>query len=156
MRGKHVLDCGISTGGFTDCLLQHGAASVIGVDVGYGQVALSSDPSTVLLLDVQQSIMLLSHDSEPWKANLADLQAVHRPEPTIYETSSTFRMSRPPTYLPSYLLSKLVQYFTTHQTPPTPLGWRLPGKDAGEKLGPSPQSDFVPIISPCYWKAAKT
>ena len=33
------LDAGISTGGFTDCLLQAGAARVYGVDVGYGQVA---------------------------------------------------------------------------------------------------------------------
>jgi 23S rRNA (cytidine1920-2'-O)/16S rRNA (cytidine1409-2'-O)-methyltransferase len=33
-----VLDAGISTGGFTDCLLQHGATQVIGIDVGYGQV----------------------------------------------------------------------------------------------------------------------
>ena len=32
------LDAGISTGGFTDCLLQHGAASVLAYDVGYGQV----------------------------------------------------------------------------------------------------------------------
>lgn len=38
VRGLNVLDSGISTGGFTDCLLQRGAASVIGVDVGYGQV----------------------------------------------------------------------------------------------------------------------
>lgn len=36
--GFVVLDAGISTGGFTDCLLQHGAARVYGVDVGYGQV----------------------------------------------------------------------------------------------------------------------
>ena len=38
VTGKAALDSGLSTGGFTDCLLQHGAASVIGVDVGYGQV----------------------------------------------------------------------------------------------------------------------
>lgn len=37
--GQRVLDAGMSTGGFTDCLLQAGAAEVIGVDVGYGQVA---------------------------------------------------------------------------------------------------------------------
>jgi predicted rRNA methylase YqxC with S4 and FtsJ domains len=37
--GKAALDAGLSTGGFTDCLLQHGAVSVVGVDVGYGQVA---------------------------------------------------------------------------------------------------------------------
>ncbi|MCO5606690.1 hypothetical protein L7F22_060879 [Adiantum nelumboides] len=36
---KVVLDAGLSTGGFTDCLLQSGAACVYGVDVGYGQVA---------------------------------------------------------------------------------------------------------------------
>ena len=37
--GMLVLDSGLSTGGFTDCLLQRGARRVIGVDVGYGQVA---------------------------------------------------------------------------------------------------------------------
>ncbi|XP_078149781.1 bacterial hemolysin-like protein [Carex rostrata] len=37
--GKIVLDSGLSTGGFTDCLLQNGASHVYGVDVGYGQVA---------------------------------------------------------------------------------------------------------------------
>lgn len=36
--GKVALDSGLSTGGFTDCLLQHGASHVYGVDVGYGQV----------------------------------------------------------------------------------------------------------------------
>lgn len=44
------LDGGISTGGFTDCLLQAGARQVYGVDVGYGQVAwkLRQDPRVVL------------------------------------------------------------------------------------------------------------
>lgn len=37
VRGKVVLDAGASTGGFTDCLLKHGARKVIAVDVGYGQ-----------------------------------------------------------------------------------------------------------------------
>jgi 23S rRNA (cytidine1920-2'-O)/16S rRNA (cytidine1409-2'-O)-methyltransferase len=36
--GKICLDIGASTGGFTDCLLQHGAARVIAVDTGYGQM----------------------------------------------------------------------------------------------------------------------
>ncbi|CAN1182007.1 Putative rRNA methyltransferase YqxC [Linum perenne] len=39
VNGKVALDSGLSTGGFTDCLLQHGASFVYGVDVGYGQVA---------------------------------------------------------------------------------------------------------------------
>ena len=38
-QGLHCIDCGASTGGFTDVLLQHGAAKVYAVDVGYGQLA---------------------------------------------------------------------------------------------------------------------
>lgn len=38
VKGKTLLDVGASTGGFTDCLLQHGAGRVIAVDVGYGQL----------------------------------------------------------------------------------------------------------------------
>ena len=49
--GKVCLDVGASTGGFTDCLLQHGAARVIAVDTGYGQMdfKLRQDPRVRLL-----------------------------------------------------------------------------------------------------------
>jgi 23S rRNA (cytidine1920-2'-O)/16S rRNA (cytidine1409-2'-O)-methyltransferase len=48
---KFCLDIGASTGGFTDCMLQHGAAKVLAVDTGYGQIAqsLRSDPRVSLL-----------------------------------------------------------------------------------------------------------
>ncbi len=51
VRGKVCLDVGASTGGFTDCLLQHGAARVIAVDTGYGQMdfKLRQDPRVRLL-----------------------------------------------------------------------------------------------------------
>jgi len=38
VQGMTVLDAGLSTGGFTDCLLQHGASKIYGIDVGHGQV----------------------------------------------------------------------------------------------------------------------
>jgi 23S rRNA (cytidine1920-2'-O)/16S rRNA (cytidine1409-2'-O)-methyltransferase len=51
VAAKTCLDIGASTGGFTDCLLQHGAARVIAVDTGYGQMdmRLRDDPRVHLL-----------------------------------------------------------------------------------------------------------
>jgi 23S rRNA (cytidine1920-2'-O)/16S rRNA (cytidine1409-2'-O)-methyltransferase len=51
VSGRNCLDVGASTGGFTDCLLQHGAASVTAVDTGFGQIAmkLRTDPRVRLV-----------------------------------------------------------------------------------------------------------
>ena len=51
VQGRACLDVGASTGGFTDCLLQHGAARVTAVDTGFGQIAmkLRNDPRVRLV-----------------------------------------------------------------------------------------------------------
>jgi len=51
LQGRFCLDVGASTGGFTDCMLQHGAARVLAVDTGYGQISqgLRDDPRVTLM-----------------------------------------------------------------------------------------------------------
>lgn len=51
VTGVSAIDLGASTGGFTDCLLQHGAARVCAVDVGHGQLAwkLRNDPRVLVM-----------------------------------------------------------------------------------------------------------
>ena len=52
VRDRDCVDVGASTGGFTDCLLQHGASSVLAVDTGWGQIAQSlRDDRRVVLME---------------------------------------------------------------------------------------------------------
>lgn len=65
LAGKICMDVGASTGGFTDCMLQNGAARVYAVDVGYGQLAwsLRSDGRVVCL--ERTNARYLSHEIIP-------------------------------------------------------------------------------------------
>jgi 23S rRNA (cytidine1920-2'-O)/16S rRNA (cytidine1409-2'-O)-methyltransferase len=69
--GRVCLDGGISTGGFTDCLLQHGARRVYGVDVGYGQTAWSLRTDGRVILKERTNLRHLNPEQlygpeEPW------------------------------------------------------------------------------------------
>jgi 23S rRNA (cytidine1920-2'-O)/16S rRNA (cytidine1409-2'-O)-methyltransferase len=73
--GKTALDVGASTGGFTDCLLAHGAARVFAVDVGYGQLdwKLRTDPRVVVF--EKTNIRYLDRSALPAVAELATIDA---------------------------------------------------------------------------------
>lgn len=59
VKGRACVDVGTSTGGFTDCLLQHGAAHVTAVDTGFGQIAMKlRNDSRVRLLERTNARML--------------------------------------------------------------------------------------------------
>jgi len=76
-QGKVCIDVGASTGGFTDCLLQHGAAKVFAVDVGKSQLhpRIAADPRVVVM------------DA----CNARNLQACHLPEfPALAVTDVSF------------------------------------------------------------------
>ena len=75
VTGIVALDVGASTGGFTDCQLQHGAAKVFAVDVGYGQLAwsLRQDPRVVNL--ERRNIRALTSDELPETPSLAVIDA---------------------------------------------------------------------------------
>ena len=67
LEGKTAADIGASTGGFTDCMLQNGAAKVYAVDVGYGQLAWSirNDPRVVCLERTNARYLTNEHIPEP-------------------------------------------------------------------------------------------
>ena len=71
--GLVCLDVGTSTGGFTDCLLQHGATCIFAVDVGYGQIdwKLRQDPRVVII--ERTNIRNISSDTLPQLVDLVTI-----------------------------------------------------------------------------------
>ena len=76
--GARCLDAGASTGGFTDVLLRRGAAEVLAVDVGYGQIAWKLRSDSRVIVRERVNIRDMSPDDVPFLADLtvADLSFI--------------------------------------------------------------------------------
>jgi 23S rRNA (cytidine1920-2'-O)/16S rRNA (cytidine1409-2'-O)-methyltransferase len=77
-RGWRCADVGASTGGFTDCLLQRGAAAVLAIDVGYGQLAarLRDDPRVTVVERTNIRYFALAPEVDPFDLVTADLSFI--------------------------------------------------------------------------------
>ena len=91
VTGLRCLDVGQSTGGFTDCLLQHGAVQVVGVDVGHGQLhaSMRDDARVVCLeginarsLTADDLVAAYAHSYSSEDGSDADLDTEEHPEIT--------------------------------------------------------------------------
>jgi 23S rRNA (cytidine1920-2'-O)/16S rRNA (cytidine1409-2'-O)-methyltransferase len=78
LTGAHVLDLGASTGGFTEVALERGAAHVIALDVGHGQLheSLRADPRVTVVEGLNARDLTQGHLTEPPHAILADLSFI--------------------------------------------------------------------------------
>jgi 23S rRNA (cytidine1920-2'-O)/16S rRNA (cytidine1409-2'-O)-methyltransferase len=76
VAGRVALDLGASTGGFTDCLLQHGAAKVFAVDVGRAQLAwkLRQDPRVIVMEKTNARLLTAAQFPQPFAP--ADLAVI--------------------------------------------------------------------------------
>jgi 23S rRNA (cytidine1920-2'-O)/16S rRNA (cytidine1409-2'-O)-methyltransferase len=93
LEGRACVDVGASTGGFTDCMLQHGAASVLAVDTGYGQIAhrLRVDPRVTLRERCNARLLgagELSVVSSQWSVEKAEALSVVRSPLSIEDTKT--------------------------------------------------------------------
>ncbi|MDD6189661.1 MAG: TlyA family RNA methyltransferase [Clostridiales bacterium] len=70
-KGKICVDCGASTGGFTDCMLKRGAEKVYAIDVGYGQLAWSLRSDQRVVVMERTNIRYVTHEQVPDEIKLA-------------------------------------------------------------------------------------
>jgi 23S rRNA (cytidine1920-2'-O)/16S rRNA (cytidine1409-2'-O)-methyltransferase len=93
LRGRVCLDIGTSTGGFVDCMLQHGAAKVVAVDTGRGQIAgkLRNDPRLRLLENYNARFLKTADVPEPVTFFSMDVSFISATlvVPAVIETART-------------------------------------------------------------------
>jgi 23S rRNA (cytidine1920-2'-O)/16S rRNA (cytidine1409-2'-O)-methyltransferase len=156
-RGKVCLDVGASTGGFTDCLLQAGAAQVYAVDVGYGQLDwklrqdgrvsvlektnirnLETLPRPVQLATVDVAFISLEKVLEPVGRLVtpdADVIALVKPQFEAGPKAAPKGVVRDPA-VHRRVLEQVLSYARS-------LGWRAKGLVASPILGPAGNREFL-------------
>jgi 23S rRNA (cytidine1920-2'-O)/16S rRNA (cytidine1409-2'-O)-methyltransferase len=163
VRGAVAADIGASTGGFTDCLLQRGAARVYAVDVGYGQLAyaLRTDPRVVVMERV--NARALPPLPEPVDIIVIDVSFISLRLVLPAVTRSLKREGRivvlvKPQFeaergwvgkggvvrkplLHAAVLGRLALWFTTH-------GYRILGLTRSPLLGPAGNREFLMLLQP--------
>ncbi|MCS7292924.1 MAG: TlyA family RNA methyltransferase [Gloeomargarita sp. SKYBB_i_bin120] len=164
VAGRVALDGGISTGGFTDCLLQAGARRVYGVDVGYGQVAwqLRQDPRLKLLertnLRYLQPEQIYGPD-DPWPdLGVLDLSFISvtkvlpavwhlllPPRELVVLVKPQFEVGREQVGKGGVVRSPQAQAQAIQSVAQaaTTLGWHVQGLTASPLLGPAGNREFL-------------
>jgi 23S rRNA (cytidine1920-2'-O)/16S rRNA (cytidine1409-2'-O)-methyltransferase len=166
--GRLCLDAGSSTGGFTDCLLQHGARHVIAVDVGYGQIADRLRRDTRVTVLERTNIRELRPDALPdpgpdlvtcdlsfisLRLVLAPLRAVaHRPAEAVLLVKPQFEAARDEVEPGGVVRSALVWRRVLGEVAMAAeqVGWRPVGAMVSPLVGPAGNVEFLLHLSDCH------
>jgi 23S rRNA (cytidine1920-2'-O)/16S rRNA (cytidine1409-2'-O)-methyltransferase len=168
VEGMTAIDLGASTGGFTDCLLQHGAARVYAIDVGRGQLAwkLRQDPRVTVmektnarfltralfpptfagaeLIVVDCSFISLQKILPPAVALLADsgsMIALVKPQ---FEAGKTEAARGKGVIVDPAIHARVLRELQTFVTEKTALRWK--GETASPLLGPAGNKEFLVLL----------
>jgi 23S rRNA (cytidine1920-2'-O)/16S rRNA (cytidine1409-2'-O)-methyltransferase len=165
VAGARCLDVGASTGGFTDCLLRHGAAHVHAVDVGYGQLAWSLRTDDRVTPMERTNIRHLAPDALPHPVDLAAIDTsfislrivVPAILPFLSDSASILALIKPQFEVGKGKVGKggvvrdpaqheaviaaLTEFFDT-------LGWRRRGLIPSPILGPKGNREFIIRLLP--------
>jgi 23S rRNA (cytidine1920-2'-O)/16S rRNA (cytidine1409-2'-O)-methyltransferase len=160
VKDKVILDVGASTGGFTDCLLQRGAAKVIALDVGYGQLhwKLRQDPRVVVLektniRHLEPDILREKMDGAVIDVSFISLKLViPAVSPLLKEDAFIVALVKPQfevgkgqvgkggvvrdPELHEEVMEKLIRFFGTE-------GWKVAGRMPSPLLGPKGNKEFL-------------
>jgi 23S rRNA (cytidine1920-2'-O)/16S rRNA (cytidine1409-2'-O)-methyltransferase len=168
VEGMTTIDLGASTGGFTDCLLQHGAARVYAIDVGRGQLAwkLRQDPRVIVmektnarfltralfppafagaeLIVADCSFISLQKILPPAVALLADsgsMIALVKPQ---FEAGKTEAARGKGVIMDPAIHARVLRELKTFVTEKTALRWK--GETASPLLGPAGNKEFLVLL----------